>query len=174
MGIEGRGKRSGCRPCFCQYGASAKPDIVLPTEVVSRRFSCDTIGREIPLLSITLAESGGSGKRLEFFPWLEADGLAGKDIDLGSGARVSSNSRFPGLYVKNPESPQFYPLSFGQGLLHRLEYSLNGNLCFGLRNAGTVDDIVDKIELNQRNLLKTQDFIVKSPFAIVKLFSPVL
>jgi hypothetical protein len=108
-------------------------------------------------------ESGRSGKRLQFFPGFETDGLAGQDVNLGTRARVSSDSGLARLHVEDAESTQLYPLSLGQGLLHRTKYSFDGNLSFGLRDSGTVDDIIDKIELNQKEPPENTGFHRKKP-----------
>jgi hypothetical protein len=108
-------------------------------------------------------ETGCSGKRLQFLPGFEADGFAGQDVDLGARARVSSDSRLARLHVEDTESAQLYPFSLGQGLLHRTKYSFDGNLSFGLCDSGTVDDIIDKIELNQKEPPENTGFHRKKP-----------
>jgi hypothetical protein len=125
-------------------------------------------------VSLRAVPHASLGKRLELLARLETDSLPGQDIDFGPCPRISADTSFARFHVKHPEAPQLYPFTSGQSLLHRLKYGLHRRFSFGLGNACPIDHIIDEIELDHRNLLKMQDFILETPSGVVKLFSAIL
>ena len=75
-------------------------------------------------------------ERLEIFPWLEADCLAGRNGDLGAGARIASDSGFPGLDGEDAKAAEFNTVATAQGFLHGFEDGVHGGLCLGPWKAG--------------------------------------
>ena len=53
-------------------------------------------------------------QRMQFLARLEADGLAGGDADLGSGAWVSADAGFAGADTEDAKSAQFDALAGGK------------------------------------------------------------
>src|SRR5205085_236107 len=50
----------------------------------------------------------------QFFPWLEADGVAGRDLDLDAGFRVAADSLLALLDLENAEAAQLDALAAGE------------------------------------------------------------
>jgi hypothetical protein len=71
----------------------------------------------------TLAE------RLEILARLEANGFAGGNGDLGTGARITSNTGFAGLDGEDAEAAELDTVAAAQGVLHRFKNSVHGGFC---------------------------------------------
>jgi len=86
---------------------------------------------------------------LKLFPRLESHGFAGRNSHFGAGARITADPRLSRTHVEDAEAAQFNPFAVSQRALHAFENSLDGHLRFGLGDAGSVDDFIDDVELNQ-------------------------
>jgi len=85
---------------------------------------------------------------MKLFAGLEADSLAGRDGDLGASARVPADARFAGLHCKDAETTQLDTIPFAQSRLHCLENHIDGGLCLGARETGTLDNSLNQILLD--------------------------
>ncbi len=95
-------------------------------------------------------------ERVQFLARLEADCLPGSDADLGSGTRIAANAGFAGADAEYSETAQLDALAGGQRLLQSFEDSINRSFRLGARKAGTLDDMVDDILLDQRGNLSAR------------------
>jgi hypothetical protein len=86
---------------------------------------------------------------LEVFAWLEADGLAGGDGDLGAGAGVAADAGFAGLYGEDAEAAELDAVAGAEGGLHGLKDGVDGGFGLGAGEAGTFHYSLDEILLDQ-------------------------
>ncbi len=91
----------------------------------------------------------GLAEGLEVFAWLEADGFAGGDGDLGTGTWVASDAGFAGLDGEDAEAAEFDTVATAQSLLHGFEDGVHGGLCLGPWKAGALNYPLDKVLLDQ-------------------------
>jgi len=70
--------------------------------------------------------------RLQFLAGLEANCLAGRNVDLGAGAWIAANTGFARTYVEDAKTAQFDAVALGESSLHTLEDGFHGALCLGL------------------------------------------
>jgi hypothetical protein len=82
-------------------------------------------------------------ERLEILARLETDGLAGRNGDLGAGARISSDAGFPGLDGEDAKASEFDTVATAQGLLHRFKDGVHGGFCLGPWKAGALNYPLD-------------------------------
>ena len=68
-------------------------------------------------------------ERLEIFARLEANRLAGGNGDLGTRARITSDTGLAGLDGEDAEAAQLDTIAAAQSVLHRLKNSVHGGLC---------------------------------------------
>src|SRR5208283_5727134 len=59
---------------------------------------------------------------LQFLAGLEADGLAGRNVDLRAGARVASDAGLARPHGEDAEAAQFDAIAARQRFLHALKY----------------------------------------------------
>jgi len=90
---------------------------------------------------------------VELFTRLESDRFAWGDVDFGTGAGISADPSFAGTDTENAESAQFDALACSQSLLEALEDRIHRRLCFGARQPGALDDVMDDVLFNQRGNL---------------------
>src|SRR5271170_5221665 len=111
--------------------------------------------------------SSGFGwrQRLEFFPGLEADGLAGRDANLLSGTRITADAGLARLHREDTKAAEFDAFPACQSVLHRLEYGFHGLLGFAARDAGLLYDGVDDIELDHTILRYEREAYARQGFA---------
>jgi hypothetical protein len=88
-------------------------------------------------------------KSLQFFAGLESHCFSRRNGDLGPGARIPSDACLAWSNVEDTEAAKFNAISLGQGLLHRLEYSLNSFLGIRFGDASPVYDLIDDVKLYQ-------------------------
>jgi len=95
--------------------------------------------------------SGAAGliDRLQFLAGLEANCLAGRNVDLGTGAWIAANTGFARTYVEDAKTAQFNAVALGKSSLHTLEDGLHGALSLGLSDPCAVYHFVDDIEFDQ-------------------------
>jgi hypothetical protein len=82
---------------------------------------------------------------LKLFAGFKPDGFAGRDIGDFSSSRIASNSAFSRFYHEHPEAAQLDALSALEGVFHRFEQRLDGDLGLGLWNAGLVGYLIDYV-----------------------------
>ncbi len=70
--------------------------------------------------------SGYLAEDLEVFAWLEADGLAGGDGNLGAGARVATDAGFAGLDAEDAEATELDAVAVRESLLHGFKDGVDG------------------------------------------------
>src|SRR3972149_2682754 len=88
---------------------------------------------------------------LEFLAWLEADGLARRNVHFLTGAGIAADAGLTGLDGEDAEQSEFDALSAAQGAFQGLEDGLDGVLGLGPGDAGGGDHFVDNVQLNQRS-----------------------
>jgi hypothetical protein len=86
--------------------------------------------------------------RLQFLPWLETYGFAGRNGNLGPGAGISPNSGFPWPDVKYAEAAQLNAIALGEGAFHTFKHGFDGQLSLGFRYSGFVNHFVDNVQLD--------------------------
>jgi hypothetical protein len=90
--------------------------------------------------------------RLQLFPGFEANGLSGRNGNFGAGARIASDAGLARAYVEDAKAPQLNAIALGERFFHALENSFDGELGFGLGDAGFIDDFVNDIQLDHEGL----------------------
>jgi hypothetical protein len=88
-------------------------------------------------------------KRLKLFARLETNGLTRWNGNFGTRSGIATDTSFPRPDIEYSKASQLNAISFTERLFHRLKYSLNRHLCFGLRDAGSINNLIDNIELYQ-------------------------
>ena len=89
-------------------------------------------------------------QRLQLFPRLETDCLAGGDRYLSACSWVSSDAGLPWPHVENAKASQFNAIAVAQRLLHALEDCLHSHLGLGLGYTSPADNLVDDVQLDQK------------------------
>ena len=89
-------------------------------------------------------------KQVKLFTWLEADGLAGCDADLGSRPRIAADPCLTGTHIEHAKSAQLNSFSAGERLLHAVEDGVYSSLRLRARQPCTFHNSLDKVLLNQR------------------------
>ncbi len=87
-------------------------------------------------------------EELEVLAWLEADGLAGGDGDLGAGAGVAADAGLAGLDGEDAEAAELDAVAFGEGALHGFEDGVDGGLGLDAREPGAFDDPENEVLLD--------------------------
>ena len=87
--------------------------------------------------------------QVELFSRLEAHGLARRDRDLGSGARIASDSGFARPYIEHAKAAQLDAFPSRQRLLQALKDCVDCGLGLVARKAGPLDDPVHDVLLDQ-------------------------
>src|ERR1039458_9570771 len=103
--------------------------------------------------TMLLAAGSASLQRVQFLAWLEANGLAGSDVDLSPGAGVAADAGFARADAEDAKSAQFDALAGRQSLLEALEDRVHCRLSFGTRQASALDHVVNDILLDQWSIL---------------------
>ena len=110
----------------------------------------DPRGRpEIREPAMLLAACCARLERVQFFAWLEANGLAWGNVDLSPGAGVASDAGFASADAEDAKSAQFDALAGRQSLLEALEDRVHCRLSLGARQARALDHVVNNILLDQ-------------------------
>lgn len=86
---------------------------------------------------------------VQVFARFEADGLAGRDGDLRSGAWVAAHTSFPGFDGEHPETAKFDAIAFDERLLHGVEDSVDGSFRLGADKSGAFDDALNEVLFDQ-------------------------
>jgi hypothetical protein len=68
---------------------------------------------------------------LKIFAGLEADGLAGSDGDLGSGAGIAAYAGLAGLDGEDAKTAELDAVALDQAVLHGVEDGIDGGFRFG-------------------------------------------
>ena len=87
---------------------------------------------------------------MELFARLEANGLAGRDADLGSGARIASDTGLAWAHIEHAEPAEFNAFATGERLLHTIEDGVYGGLRFRPWQPRTFHYALDKVLLDQK------------------------
>src|SRR5690349_12377780 len=98
----------------------------------------------------------GSGNSLidglQLLAGLEAHRLAGRDVHLGAGTRVTADAGLARAYVEDAKASQFNAVAVGKSFLHALKDGFHRQLGLGLGDAGLVDHFVDNVQLDHEPL----------------------
>jgi hypothetical protein len=86
---------------------------------------------------------------LQLLAWFEANRLSRRNGDLGTRTRVAANARLPRPHVEDAEAAQFYSITLGESLLHRLKDCLDSHFRLRFGYAGAVYNLVNDIQLDQ-------------------------
>ncbi len=87
-------------------------------------------------------------EQMQLFAGLEADGFAGSDCDFGAGSRIAADASLPGLYGEDAKATELDAVASDRDLLHALEDSVDGSLCFGPWQASSLNHPLYQILLN--------------------------
>jgi hypothetical protein len=85
---------------------------------------------------------------MKLFAGLEADGFSGGDGDFSACPRIASDAGLSRLHGEDAEAAQFNAVAGDQVLLHTIEDGVDGSLCFGPWQSGTLNNPLYKILLN--------------------------
>src|SRR5216684_2480835 len=85
---------------------------------------------------------------LQFLPRLEPYGLAGRNRDFFTGARIAPDATLAGLNDKDAKAAQLDTVAARQRFLHRMKQSIHSLLSFQFRHAGPFGDAVNNVELD--------------------------
>jgi hypothetical protein len=91
----------------------------------------------------------GLVKGLKLFTRLETNGLPGRNGNFRTRSRIATDTCFPRPDIEYSEASQLNAISFTERLFHRFKYSLYRHLCFGLCDAGSINNLIDNVELYQ-------------------------
>ena len=89
-------------------------------------------------------------ERLQVLAGLEADGLSGRNVDFGTGARISTDAGLARFYRKDAKASQLNAIVGLQSVLHAVEDGIDRLFGFGLADARALDDLIDKIQFDHR------------------------
>src|SRR5690242_6567236 len=89
---------------------------------------------------------------LQLLAGLEAHRLAGRDVHLGAGTRVTADAGLARAYVEDAKASQFNAVAVGKSFLHALKDGFHRQLGLGLGDAGLVDHFVDNVQLDHEPL----------------------
>ena len=87
---------------------------------------------------------------MKFFARLEADGLAWSDRNLGSGARIATDTGFAWADIEDADTAQLDAVTGGEAFFQTFEYRVHCGFCLVARQARTVNDVMDDVLFNQR------------------------
>jgi hypothetical protein len=93
---------------------------------------------------------------LQFFAGLEADSLAGLNVDFLARPRVTPDARLAALDFEDTKSAKLDSLPSHESALHGIKNCLNGHFRLRLGNSGSIQDFSNEIELDHGILLKIQ------------------
>jgi len=85
---------------------------------------------------------------MELFTGFEADGFAGGDGDLGTGAGIASDAGFAGFDGEDTETAEFDAFATAEGGFHGLEDDIDGGLCLGSREARALHHSLNQVLLD--------------------------
>ena len=86
---------------------------------------------------------------LKVFARLEADGLAGSDVDFRAGARIAADAGLAGLDGEDAESAEFDAVALNQAVLHGVEDGIDGVFRFGADESGAFYNPLNEILFDQ-------------------------
>jgi hypothetical protein len=96
-------------------------------------------------------------KRLQFFPWLEPNRLAGGNGNLCSSTRIPPDAGFSRPNIENPKTTQLDAITIAQCFFHGFKDCLYSHFRFSLCDSRSVNDFVDDIELDQAASAEKED-----------------
>jgi len=96
-------------------------------------------------------------KRLQFFPWLEPNCLAGRNGNLRPSTRVPPDASFSRPDVENPKTTQLDAITIAERFFHGFKDCLHSHFRFSLCDSRSVNDFVDDIELDQAASAEKED-----------------
>jgi hypothetical protein len=82
---------------------------------------------------------------VKFLAGLEANGLAGGDADLGSGAGIAADTGLPGTDIEDAKAAQFDALALGERALEGFEYGIDSSLGLIALQAGALNHLVNDV-----------------------------
>lgn len=86
---------------------------------------------------------------LEVFAGFEANGLAGRDGDLGAGARVAADAGLARLDGEDAEAPKLDAAALAKGVLHGFKDGIHGRFRLGAWETGALDHSLDEVLFDQ-------------------------
>ena len=89
---------------------------------------------------------------MKFLAWLEANGLAGSDRDLGAGARISPNPGLSRLDRKDTEAAELDAVSFDERPFHAFEDGVDSRFGLGTWQSGAFNNPLDQVLLNHLSM----------------------
>jgi hypothetical protein len=90
----------------------------------------------------------GTLQRLQVFAGFEPHGLSRRDVHLRTGSRIPADAGLTRLYREYTKTAQLNPIIRFQGILHAIEYGIDGLLGLGFADTRPLDDLIDKIEFD--------------------------
>jgi hypothetical protein len=85
---------------------------------------------------------------LKLFARFEADGFAGRNVDLFAGAGIAADAGLARLHAEDAEAAEFDALAAAKSLLQRFENSFDRLLGFGAADVRRDDDGIYDVQLN--------------------------
>src|SRR5258707_3655174 len=85
---------------------------------------------------------------LQFLPRLEPYGLAGRNRDFFTGARIAPDATLAGLNDKDAKAAQLDTVAAPQRFLHRMKQCIHGLLSFQFWHSRPVSDAGNNVELD--------------------------
>lgn len=86
---------------------------------------------------------------VKFLARLEADSSAWRDVDLGSSARIATDTGLSRTNGKDSETAQFDPVALGERLFQAFKDTVNSGFRFCAWQACPLNHLVDDILLDQ-------------------------
>lgn len=105
---------------------------------------------------------------LEFLAGLEADGFAGRDVDLFAGAGIAADSGFAGLDAEDAETAELDALTAAESLLERFENGFDRLLGLGAADESLGHHRIHNVQLDHtrlpllRQMLEGEPRVVKT------------
>jgi len=88
--------------------------------------------------------------RLQLFPWLEPNRLAGRNIDFGPRTRIAPNARLSRTHGEHPKAPQFDAVTLREGGFHAVKDRLHCHLGLGLGYPSLGHNFVNQIQFDHK------------------------
>src|SRR6476646_4204869 len=85
-------------------------------------------------------------ERLQVLAGLESHGFSWRDVHLGTGSRITTDSGLARFDREDAKAAQLNPIVGFQGVFHAIEDGVDGLLSLRLTDPRPFDDLIDKVE----------------------------
>jgi len=104
---------------------------------------------------------GARFQNVQLFAGLEAHSFAGRDADLGPGARIAADAGLARADAEDAKTAQFNAVAGREGVFEPLEYGIHSGFSLGSRQACTLDHMMDNILLDQCRRPLLEEYCLK-------------